>query len=82
LNAPTGLYLTGGASGVHILIYNASNTLVANLGPYTGGFGAYISDVDVTQYITTTGLWQVIFTSASLGGIEGQVNIKAIVQSI
>lgn len=82
INNPNSLFNSGGASGVHVKLYNQAGTLLADHGPYAGGAGVFTTDIDITADTAwAAGWYQIQFTSAGIGGIEGQINIKATVQA-
>jgi hypothetical protein len=81
LNAPSGLYDTGCAQGVHVFIDGTDRTTALG-GPWGVGSTLDISDLDISAWITATGWHEVAISSTGLGVIVAQVTTKALLKTV
>jgi hypothetical protein len=81
ITAPNGLYDTGMAQGAHVLIDGVDRTTALG-GPWGVGVALDVSDLNISQWITTTGWHEVALTSTALGVIVAQVTTKALLKTV
>lgn len=81
LNAPSGLYDVGMAQGIHVLVDGVDRTTALG-GPWGVGSALDVSDLDLSQWITTVGWHEILLTSTTLGVIVAQVSTKAWLKTV
>lgn len=81
LNAPSALYDTGMAQGVHVFIDGVDRTTALN-GPWGSGSSIDVSDLDISAYITSTGWHEIQLSSSTLGVVVAQVTTKALLKTV
>jgi len=81
LNAPSGLYDTGMAQGVHVYVDGTDRTTALG-GPWGSGSAIDVSDLDISAYINTTGWHEILLSSTTLGVIIAQVSSKVYTKTV
>jgi len=82
LNNPTGLFETGMARNVHMLVDGVDVSSAVG-GPWDGGGSAFdVNEVDISAYIQSGGFHEIQLTSTAIGGVKANVDVYGLLKSV
>lgn len=77
LNPPTAIYEAGMAQGVHVFVDGTDVTSTLG-GPFGTGTAIDVTDLNISQFVSTTGWHEIQLSSTSIGGITTQIRMSTL----